>query len=80
MGVVPVKMATQQQTVTITDNDGNGELTTSTSTIDEAAGTSTVTATLSAISFENVTVEFRLHWYGNQCAAITTRLQHVSLF
>lgn len=48
---------TQQQTVTITDDDtATVTLSVSDSTISEAAGTSTITATLDQATFENVTV------------------------
>jgi len=48
---------TQQQTVTITDDDvPNISLSVSASPIAEAAGNSTVTATLSQVTFANVTV------------------------
>ena len=47
----------QQQTVTITDDDTTTvTLTASAATMDETSGTSTITATLDKVTFENVTV------------------------
>ncbi|MCJ8267841.1 MAG: Ig-like domain-containing protein, partial [Psychrosphaera sp.] len=56
-GTRVVVNGTQQQTVTITDDDvTNVTLTASTNSMPETSGSSTLTATLSRATFENVTV------------------------